>query len=70
MGFAVGAEGEGGLPGDAIDFAEGLAKEEVGKGAFEASLAMFETEGFFASPRRKGGEGCFQLFRGDGIKIV
>ena len=70
FGFAVGAEGEGGLFGDAIDFAEGLAEEEVGEGAFEASLAMLETEGFFASPRRKGGEGCFQLFRSDGIKIV
>ncbi len=70
FGFAVGAVGEGGLFGDAIDFAEGLAEQQVGEGAFEASLAMLETEGFFASPRRKGGEGCFQLFRGDGIKIV
>ena len=61
FGFAVGAEGEGGLLGDAVGFAEGLAEEEVGEGAFEASLAMLETEGFFASPRRKGGEGCFQL---------
>ena len=70
FGFAVGAEGEGGLLGDAIDFAEGLAKEEVGEGAFETALPMLEAEGFFASPRRKGGDGCFQLFRGDGIKIV
>ena len=61
FGFAVGTEGEGGLLGDAVGFAEGLAEEEVGEGAFEASLAMLETEGFFASPRRKGGEGGFQL---------
>ena len=70
FGFAVFTVGEGGLFGDAIDFAEGLAEQQVGEGAFEASLAMLETEGFLASPRRKGGEGCFQLFRGDGIKIV
>lgn len=61
FGFAVGTEGEGRLLGDAVGFAEGLAEEEVGEGAFEASLAMLETEGFFASPRRKGGEGGFQL---------
>ena len=70
FGFAVGAEGEGGLLGDAVGFAEGLAEEEVGEGAFETALPMLEAEGFFASPRRKGGDGCFQLFRGDGIKIV
>ena len=70
FGFAVGAEGEGGLLGDAVGFVEGLAEEEVGEGAFETALPMLEAEGFLASPRRKGGDGCFQLFRGDGIKIV
>ena len=70
FGFAVGAEGEGGLFGDAVGFAEGLAEEEVGKGAFEASLLKLETESLLTSPLRKGGNGCFQLFRGDGIEIV
>ena len=70
VGFAVCAEGEGGLLGDAIDFTKDLAKEKIGIGTFEAALPVFETEGFLASPLRKGGNGCFQLFRGDGIKIV
>jgi hypothetical protein len=69
-GFVVGAEGEGGLLGDAIDFAEGLAEEQIGEGAFETSLPMLEAEGFLAPPWGKGGDGCFQFLCGDGIEIV
>jgi hypothetical protein len=70
FGFVVFTVGEGGLFGDAIDFAEGLAEQQVGEGALFAPLLKLETESLLTSPLRKGGNGCFQLFRGDGIEIV
>ncbi len=70
FGFAVGAEGEGGLLGDAVGFAEGLAEEEVGEGAFEAALAMLEAEGLCAAPLGEGGEGMGEGFVGDGGEVV
>ena len=55
---------------DTINFAKGLTEEEVGVGAFYAALPMLETEGFFASPVREGGDGGLEFFRSNGGESV
>ena len=70
FGFAVFSNDEGGLFVDAIGLFQGLAKKQIGEGAFLATLFMLEAQGFFASPFRKGSNSRLKFFRSDGGKIV
>ena len=70
FGFAVFSNDEGRLFVDAIGLFQGLAKKQIGKGAFLATLFMLEAQGFFTSPVRKGGKSLFQFLWGDRGEVV
>ena len=70
FGFAVFSNDEGRLFVDAIGLFQGLAKKQIGKGAFLATLFMLEAQGFFASPIRKGSDGRLEFVRSDGGEVI
>lgn len=70
FGFAVFSNDEGRLFVDAIGLFQGLAKKQIGKGAFLATLFMLEAQGFFASPFRKGSNSRLKFFRSDRSEVV
>ena len=70
VGFAVLANDERRLFVDAIGLFQGLAKKQIGKGAFFATLFVLEAQGFFASPIRKGSDGRLKFVRSDRSEVV
>ena len=68
--FTVFSNDEGRLFVDVIGLFQGLAKKEIGIGAFFATLFVLEAQGFFASPIRKGSDGRLEFVRSDGGEVI